>query len=118
MSLLSDQASFAADVCLRLVPFILQNGIDVITFGEAERTQEQEAYYVSIGRSVTSNSMHLKRCAIDLNMLVIINGSFAVQSNKVALQPIGDFWESLDVKNKWGGNWTDPYDPAHFQRTV
>ncbi len=39
----------------------------MVTGGELARTPEQQAIYVKTGRSKTLNSIHLKRCAIDLN---------------------------------------------------
>ena len=38
-----------------------------MTGGELARTPEQQAIYFKTGRSKTMNSIHLKRCAIDLN---------------------------------------------------
>ena len=41
------------------------------------------------------------------------------------LEPLGRFWESLDKKNRWGGNFDkdftlpDPFkDVGHFEREV
>jgi len=118
MSLMSEQAQFLADVFTRLYPFIHEHGIDAITGGELYRTQEQEAIYQRDGKSATSNSMHLQRCAIDLNLFIRMNGSFAIQNDKVKLQPIFDYWESLDPKNRSGGNFKTLYDPGHFERHV
>ena len=38
--------------------------------------------------------------------------------NVAALRPVGDYWESLNPKNQWGGNWKSFKDVPHFQRTV
>jgi hypothetical protein len=32
------------------------------------------------------------------------------------LKPVGEFWESLDTKNSWGGNWNSFKDVPHFER--
>lgn len=118
MGLMNEQAQFAADVCLRLYPFIHSHGIDAITFGEVKRTREQQEIYLKQGRSTTANSMHLSSCAVDFNMLIRENGSFKLQADKKALQPIFDYWESLDPKNRAGGNFEIFYDSGHFERRV
>lgn len=112
MSLVIEQAAFLLDVC-KLIQRATELGFTV-TGGELARTIEQQEIYVKSGRSKTMNSIHLKRCAIDLNFF---------QDNKLTydtgvLKPIGDYWESLHPKNKWGGNWKSFKDVPHFQRTV
>jgi hypothetical protein len=34
------------------------------------------------------------------------------------LAPIGAYWESLNTKNSWGGNWNSFKDVPHFERRV
>jgi hypothetical protein len=34
------------------------------------------------------------------------------------LKPVGEYWESLNPKNQWGGHWKSFKDVPHFQRTV
>ena len=84
-----------------------------VRIGEVFRTPEQQALYVTTRRSETMNSMHLKKCAIDLVLL---------RNNKICgyeeIKPLGDFWESLDPKNRWGGNWKKLVDTPHFERRV
>jgi len=36
--------------------------------------------------------------------------------DKLSLQELGDYWESLDSLNRWGGNWKTLYDFPHFER--
>jgi len=112
MSLVAEQAQFLMDVC-KLVVFATKQGF-VVTGGELFRTAEQQEIYLKTGRSKTMNSYHLKRCAIDLNFFK--NGSL-VYDTKV-LAPIGAFWESLNKKNSWGGNWNSFKDVPHFERRV
>jgi hypothetical protein len=112
MSLVSEQAAFLLDVC-KLVQKATELGF-VVTGGELARTTEQQEIYVKTGRSKTMNSIHLKRCAIDLNFF---KGGKLTYDRGV-LQPLGDYWESLDPKNQWGGNWRTFKDVPHFQRTV
>lgn len=65
MSLMQEQAAFLLDAC-KLIQHATELGF-VVTGGELARTPEQQAIYVKTGRSKTLNSIHLKRCAIDLN---------------------------------------------------
>lgn len=117
MSLVKDQAEFLLDVC-KLVEFATQNGF-VLTGGELERKIEMQEIYIRTGRSKTMNSMHLKKCAIDLNFFKDVGGRLQLTYDTQALKPIGDFWESLrPQKNSWGGNWNSFKDVPHFERKV
>jgi peptidoglycan L-alanyl-D-glutamate endopeptidase CwlK len=112
MSLVIEQAQFLMDVC-KLVVFATKQGF-VVTGGELFRTPEQQEIYMKTGRSKTMNSYHLKRCAVDLNFF---------KDNKLiydttVLAPIGAYWESLNKKNSWGGNWKSFKDVPHFERRV
>ena len=111
MSLSTEQAAFLLDAC-KLIQYATEQGF-MVTGGELSRTPEQQAIYVKTGRSKTMKSIHLKRCAIDLNFFK--DGKLVYDVN--ALRPIGDFWESLHPKNQWGGKWKF-VDLPHFQRTV
>jgi len=53
--------------------------------------------------------MHLKKCAADIY--------FTKEDHLVFPQELGDYWESLDHLNKWGGNWKNFKDKPHYQRT-
>jgi peptidoglycan L-alanyl-D-glutamate endopeptidase CwlK len=110
MSLVAEQAKFLLDVAL-LITFASAKGF-VVTGGELWRTLEQQAIYVKTGRSKTMASNHLRRCAIDLNFFV--NGTLTY--DKDMLKVVGDYWESLDPKNSWGGNWNSFKDIPHFER--
>ena len=112
MSLVAEQAAFLLDVA-KLINYATEQGF-VVTGGELFRTAEQQAIYVKTGRSKTMNSIHLKRCAIDLNFFKDGKLTYDVAT----LKPIGDFWESLDPKNNWGGNWKSFKDVPHFERKV
>lgn len=110
MSLVEHQAAFLDHVC-QLVQHAKELGF-VVTGGELYRTAEQQQIYIQTGRSKTMNSYHLRRLAIDLNFFK----DGALCYDKAALQPVGDFWESLDTKNSWGGNWSSFKDVPHFER--
>jgi len=109
-SLILEQQAFLLDVA-KLIQFCAGQEW-VVTGGELWRTPEQQRIYVETGRSKTMASNHLRRCAIDLNFFR--NGTLVY--DKAALQPIGDYWEGLEPKNSWGGNWSSFKDIPHFER--
>ncbi len=110
MTLRENQVAFAKD-SIKLYQFILENGFE-FTYGETLRTPEQQAIYLKEGKSKTSNSRHLIKCAVDLN--IFKDGSLI--TTKDMLQAIGDFWETLSDRNKWGGNYVGFLDTPHFER--
>ena len=79
-----------------------------VRIGEVERTIEMQQIYFNTGRSKTMNSNHLKKCAADLHFF---------KDGKICYpKELGDFWESLDKLNSWGGNWKSFKDGPHFER--
>ena len=112
MSLNQEQAAFLLDAC-KLILFATERGF-LVTGGELARTPEQQAVYVKTGRSKTMQSNHLKRCAIDLNFFK--DGK--IIWDKETLAPMGAYWESLNPKNRWGGNFRSLVDCPHFERNV
>lgn len=110
MTLGQNQEKFTQDLA-RLLNYLIDNGY-AVRIGEVERTQAQQEIYIKEGKSKTSNSMHLKRCAADLH--IFKNGEWL--QSKTQLQSIGDYWESLDQSNKWGGNFKNFIDAPHFER--
>jgi hypothetical protein len=112
MSLSQEQAAFLLDAC-DLIKYATDKGFSV-TGGELARTAEQQAIYVKTGRSKTFNSLHLKRCAIDLNFFK--DGQ--IIWDKQTLAPLGAYWESLNPNNRWGGNFKSLVDCPHFERNV
>jgi peptidoglycan L-alanyl-D-glutamate endopeptidase CwlK len=102
------QEAFSRDLC-KLLSKCFELGYEV-RMGECLRTDEQQAIYVKTGRSTTMNSMHLKKCAADLN----------ITKDGVLVYPeeVGTYWESLNLLNQWGGHWKTFKDKPHFQRTV
>ncbi len=117
-SLVAEQSGFLADVC-RLIDFIRNSkNFCAVTGGELYRTEEQQKIYVIEGKSKTMNSMHMKRLAIDLNIFEMVGTEIKPVYDKAKLQYIGDYWESLNPKNKWGGNFKSFLDVPHFQRTA
>lgn len=112
MSLVAEQAKFLLDVCA-LIQWATEHGW-TITGGELTRPVEMQEIYIKTGRSRTMKSAHLRRLAIDLNFFK--DGKYIC--TKSELQETGDYWEGLDSKNSWGGNWSTFKDCPHYQRTV
>ena len=110
MSIVPAQAEFLQDAC-KLIQWAVEQGW-VVTGGELYRTPEQQAIYVKTGRSATMKSNHLIRCAIDLNFFK--EGKLVWDKDQLA--PLGAFWESLNPKNRWGGNFKKLVDLPHFER--
>ena len=125
------QFKFAQDV-MTLMLYVWEQGWRV-TFGEAHRTQSQAllnffGYIVvrtadgitlekSRKLSKTLNSKHIDRLAIDFNFFKPDGSKFTLTYDKDDLQQFGDYWESLDELNVWGGNW-DFVDTPHFERRI
>lgn len=119
LSLGQHQEAFSLDV-IKLLMKANELGFG-IRLGEALRTPEQQKIYFQTGKSKTMDSNHLKKLAIDLNL--IINGQLATA---VQIQPLGKYWESLDPLNRWGGSWrglveagkSSFVDSPHFERNA
>ena len=65
--------------------------------GEVERPLEMQVIYYKSGRSKTMDSRHLKKCATDVH--------FFKDGKLCYPRELGEYWESLDPLNSWGGNW-------------
>ena len=111
MSVVAEQAAFLLDVA-KLINKATEL-VFTVTGGELFRTAEQQQIYVKTGRSKTMNSNHLKRCAIDLNFFRDGKLVYDVPT----LKPVGEYWQSLHPKNRWGGLWRF-VDLPHFERNV
>lgn len=120
----------------KLIQFAYSVGI-YLTFGEAYRTVDQQYLYFKgkkIGkggelidapkRSWTMNSKHLNRLAVDFNFFIpTADGNLELTYDYNKVKVLGDYWESLDELNQWGGSWLKSNgnpgrDVPHFQRTV
>jgi hypothetical protein len=117
MSLINQQSIFLADVC-RLITFIKDKGF-LVTGGELYRTVEQQKIYEDTGKAKKGCfNTHGLRLAIDLNIFKLVEGKWVLTYNKKDLQEIGDYWQSLDPINQWGGNWKSIVDTPHFERRI
>ena len=106
MTLGEHQQAFSRDL-VKLMSKAFELGYE-IRIGEVERTIEQQKIYVQTGRSKTMNSNHLKKCAADLH--------FVKGGELCYPQEQGDYWETLNPINSWGGNWKSFKDKPHFER--
>lgn len=117
MSLGQEQEAFAHDVVSLLTEAWRQNF--EVRLGEVLRPIEMQEIYVRTGRSKTMDSQHIKKCAIDLTLL-----KHGVVCTREEIKPLGDYWESLHVANRWGGSWRGQVeagkssfvDAPHFER--
>ena len=109
MKLSSRQIEFTKNIA-SLIAYADMIGIG-LTFGHAYRDKETQKRLVDKGLSKTMNSYHLKRLAVDFNFF--INGELTYEKEKI--QELGDFWETLHPKNRWGGNFKSFLDTPHFE---
>lgn len=109
MSLVNEQAAFLQDVA-KLIQQVPKVGLQA-TAGELWRPQEMQDLYLAQGKTKAKTSNHTRRLAIDLN--VFKGGSMATLDQ---IRPLGQFWESLNPLNRWGGNFSTIKDGPHFER--
>ncbi len=117
MTLSEKQQRFTYNIS-HLIQYAFTQGF-MLTFGEVYRTEEQQEIYVSTGRSKTMNSRHLQRLAVDFN---VFKGGVLINDPKI-IQPLGEYWMSLNTDNVWGGDWNRNHsvldetfkDPYHFE---
>lgn len=107
---LSDKQQRFAYLIAKLILWAYENNYK-LTFGEAWRTQEQAELYAKSGKGI-SNSLHLIRLAVDLNLF--IDGKY--QTDSEAYRPLGEYWKNLDHDCRWGGDFKSK-DAVHFSLT-
>lgn len=119
MTLGEHQEAFARDM-IALVQQAWTMGY-AVRIGEVQRPLEMQEIYVRTGRSKTMDSAHIKKCAVDL--VLLRDGKVCTRAQ---IKPLGDWWESQNVLNRWGGNWRGLVDlgksrfvdAPHFERKV
>lgn len=82
-----------------------------ITLGEALRSPEEAHLMMEMGKGI-SNSLHMIKLAIDLNLFKNKVYLDSTEDHKV----LGIYWESLstpDYQCCWGGRFTKP-DGNHY----
>jgi hypothetical protein len=80
-----------------------------VTFGEAYRTPEQAALNAKSGAGI-SNSLHIDRLAIDLNLFK--DGSYITDSE--GHSELGAWWKGLGPRYRWGGDFSTRKDYNHY----
>lgn len=108
MTLSDHQWEFLQDQSL-IVAYAKRRGWK-LTGGELHRLPETQEILRKQGASKVSEGQHQKRLAIDLNLF--IDGQY--QRETEAYRELGEFWESLNPYNRWGGSWG--WDGNHFER--
>ncbi len=117
MTLSEKQKVFTFNI-QKLIVYAFANGFG-LTFGEVYRTPEQQKIYFDTGRSKTMDSRHLQRLAVDFN---IFKGDQLINDPAI-IQPLGEYWITLNTDNVWGGDWNRNHsvldeafkDPYHFE---
>lgn len=118
MSLSSKQRIFTENIG-KLIEWAYENNY-ALTFGHAWRSPEEQRRLVNEGKSQTMKSKHLDRLAVDFN--VFLCGELTWKWEDI--KPLGDYWESLDNRNRWGGDWNkndkkDGFiDSPHFEMNI
>jgi hypothetical protein len=108
MQLWKQQAVFLLNVA-KLIQYATTEGF-YCTGGELHRTEEQAKIYADKGVGI-KNSQHCKRLAIDLNLFTE-QGLYLSDAKSYAF--LGQYWKSLDPKNRWGGDFPNK-DGNHFE---
>lgn len=94
----------------KLIAWAYVNGYE-LTAGELLRTPEQAAHNAEDGSGI-SNSLHIIKLAIDLNLF---KGGVYLKDS-ADYEPLGVYWESLDPLACWGGRFARR-DGNHFSLT-
>lgn len=81
-----------------------------VRIGEIWRPQEMQDLYLKTGKSKAKYSKHQDKVAADI--YVFCAGK---QISSAEMRILGEFWESLDPHNRWGGNFQSLRDEPHFE---
>lgn len=69
------------------------------------------AIYAKEGKGIVK-SLHCDRLAIDINLFT--SDGILLQDKK-SYEPFGEYWETLDPRNRWGGRFKTLVDSVHFE---
>ena len=75
---------------------------------------KESHYWEKVGGKGIQRSKHIQRLAIDLN--AFRNGKLCNTVEEYRL--LGEYWESLNPINRWGGKFSSRPDADHFERNV
>lgn len=106
---------FFRDQVSKLIAKCKDRGIELAVV-ETYRTHAKQHEYKTMGRKYTTSqagqSKHQYGLAVDV---VPVVNSKPVWNSAVLWRKIGAAGEKLGLR--WGGRWSDPYDPGHFEWT-
>jgi hypothetical protein len=105
---LREQQSVFVLLVARLIDYAYRSGYE-LTFGEAWRTPEQAKLNAAKGSGI-SNSLHITRLAIDLNLF---RGGVFLDSTEHH-RALGNYWKSLHPLARWGGDFQPKPDGNHY----
>lgn len=98
-----------------------------LTVGDAYRSPEEQDRLFKAGKSkIRVGGNHGKRLAKDFNVFIKVDGKWTLTWDWEVYKKMGDYWESLDPKNRWGGDWNNNdkidkgefTDAPHFERNL
>lgn len=104
---LSEKQRLFTRLVAKLIEYAYSNGME-LTFGEAWRTPEQAKLNAARGSGI-SNSLHIERLAVDLNLFV---GGVYIDSSE-GHRRLGEYWKTLHPNCRWGGDFRKP-DGNHY----
>lgn len=107
MTLNEKQHIFAMNLA-KLLNHVEATGL-TCSIGEVYRTKEQAEIYAKEGKGIL-DSQHCKKLAVDL--FLFSNGKYL--EKKEDYSPLGEYWESLNPDNRWGGKFPRA-DYVHFE---
>lgn len=109
-SLLKAQCLFNHNL-VKLLQYIEKIGYE-FKITEMLRTKEQAEIYAKNGKGI-SDSLHCLNLAADI---YLVEGGDIVWDSELYKQ-IGDYWETLHPKNRWGGKFKR-VDAVHFEQNT
>lgn len=101
MGLRTKQTKFWQMVAMTIM-FATMRGTPIVIL-EWLRDETRQRILVARGSSKTMKSDHLRGLAIDFCFLEDLRDDGILNYDAEKYRPIGEFWEALDEKCKWGG---------------
>ena len=108
MSVLGDKQKRFTRHIASLISWAYQQGY-ALTVGDAYRDPRVFGMVGVMKGYGRARSLHKSRLAMDLNLF--IDGEYMEDSE--SYRPLGEYWESLDADNVWGGRFNDGNHFSH-----
>lgn len=106
MSALKDKQIRLTQNLWKLLRFIESSGY-ACTLGDAYRDRRVFGDVGEFKGYGHRSSAHKRRLAIDLNLFRKVNGRWEFCDRTEDHRQFGEYWESLDPDNRWGGRFND-----------